>query len=188
VSIDNPARGYLMPRACVIARILCGPGQAVVLKRHSHLRPLKTRARGTPGPQQPRSLVRELSLFSRVSHHGSAGSPASRARCLRFAPLGPRWTDLSGALGTYPPLWVYRPCEEVARHSTGLSDAVTCVAPKARTALRPRDARLARRDLSGLDRWKGICVASPTRLPATAPRPTSDDADQTPLVDWAGCT
>ena len=34
-----------------------------------------------------------------------------------------------------------------------------------------------------MDRRKGICVESPTRLPATAPRPTSNDADQTPLVD-----
>ena len=77
----------------------------------------------------------------------SASPKASRARCLRFAPHGPRWTDLSGD----PPLLI----ELEGRLSTALgprSGRQTCDRLPVSAITGPRGARQARRDTCGLDR------------------------------------
>ena len=51
-------------------------------------------ARNAGKPKAPRSLcTQRVTGVHRGSHHEVPGSPASRARCLRLAPRGPRWTS-----------------------------------------------------------------------------------------------
>ncbi len=147
------------------------------------------RARGTPlGPNGPARL-------GASRHRGALNGPACshrrapqvrqsqgvpRAVFGRFAPHGPRWTYLSGNL-PYGSLPIHR-CR--AQTDADLP-ATGC---RLRPSPGPRGARLARRDTCGLDR-RAVRIASPmhSHSPATAPRPVSEDAEQTPLGNEAGC-
>ncbi len=106
----------------------------------------------------------------------SASPKASRARCLRFAPHGPRWTYLSGDppllanwKAAYPPLSgpgrAGKPVTGCRRRRHGA---------QWRAAGAPGHMRLGP---------PGPRIASPMQghSPATAPRPASEDAVQTPL-------
>jgi hypothetical protein len=104
-----------------------------------------------------------LSSFGEACHK-SAGSPASRARCLRFAPHRPRWTDLSGALlheGAYPPLWGP---DGIAAHLT-VPNAAVSGAPVT------RGWRAGTMRLGPPIGFMASHLQRPQ--PATAPRPTS---------------
>ena len=90
------------------ARILCGPGQAVV-RSAFRICPHKPRARGTPGPRQPRSSVHDVSLVYTDIVTTKVPDPRRSARDVcRFAPQRPRWTSVSGlspfGREAYPPL------------------------------------------------------------------------------------
>ena len=118
--------------------------------------------------------------FTRVSHHGIAGSPASRTRCFRFAPLRPRWTAVSGALSyercAFPPLQAL----------TGFGFLLAgCLVTTSPTGPQRRTGRCAGTERLGPP-VGFICVASPTPRRPPLPAPASDDADQTPLVDGTG--
>ena len=103
----------------------------------------------------------------------SAISPASRARCLKPAPHGPRWTDLSGSLAfgseAYPPLWG-------PRQHAGDGQSPSGTPPRA-----PSDARLARRDRAASAVATRVCVLHP--FATTAPDPHSKTPLEAPLVD-----
>ena len=94
---------------------------------------------------------------------------ASRARCLRFAPRSPRQSvvhDLPLRTG----------------HSAGTpltgGSGLPAIRALGATSMRPGAPRLGP---------PGLCTASPMhRIPATASRPASGDADQTPLGSEGG--
>jgi hypothetical protein len=70
---------------------LVGPGQAAF--RSSFLRrPLKRGRAERRGSNNPAASCEKVERSHEHSHHEDAGSPALRARCLRLAPLRPRWT------------------------------------------------------------------------------------------------
>ncbi len=70
------------------------PSSPCGLRRTSLPRPRKTRARGTPGPQQPRSSVHDVSSWCTDIVTTKLPDPRRSARGVyRFAPLDPRWTD-----------------------------------------------------------------------------------------------
>ena len=110
-----------------------------------------------------------LSGFGAASRK-SAKSPASRARCLRFAPRWSRWETCSFAASVTDATTPHRE----APAKLGLA----CPDRHARRPTGPSGGpgvRTARRTQRGLDRRSGVCVASPTprRPPHPAPRLTT---------------
>ena len=146
-----------------------GPNGPARLGTSRHQAP-SARASRRCGGKRPRA-------FRASQGHASPPVPRRPARGVyRFAPHGPRWTYLSGNLpygAAYPPL--------AAQTMPGTSDRA------APPSAGPRGARLARRDTCGLDRRAVQRISAARHSPATAPRPVSEDAVQTPLGNEAGC-
>ena len=153
------------------------------VRENPHRPEEEPRARGTPGVQKdPRaSTPRDIEACRSVcSCRKSAKPKASRARCFRLAPHPPRWSapprEGETCCVTTPPSLG----PGIRRHSCDGSTvrlpAVT--APGVRIGHARRGAA-----------WTaGPRTASPMQghVPATAPRPASGDADQTPLGNGAG--
>ena len=155
------------------ARILCGAGSAVVLYR----RPERTEvARDAKGPSDPRtSTPRDIEacrspIVPQVRRRNGVPRAVFEG-LLRIAPGGqtfyPPLEGFFGAGGTYSPFGKSRPCgrriaQVAACRATGTSAAWTA----------------------------GGLLAPHLRRPtlATAPRPASGDADQTPLGHEGGMT
>ena len=111
----------------------------------------------------------------------SAQPKASRARCFRFAPCRPRWT--SHFRQPASPLEL-EGCLSTAAGPGRAGEPVTGCRHRHHGAQRRAAGTPGRR---GLDRREGNFAPHLRRpLPATAPRPASGDADQTPLATWGG--
>src|SRR6185436_14653135 len=153
------------------------PGRPVFL---IFCRPPPTAGRGVQ--KDPRaSTPRDIEACRSVCSCRKSTKPkASRARCFRLAPHPPRWSapprEGETCCVTTPPSLG----PSIRRHSCDRST----VRLSAVTGPRRAD-RHARRGAA----WTaGPRTASPMQghVPATAPRPASGDADQTPLGNGAG--
>ncbi len=138
------------------------------------------RVRGTPGSRGTRA-PRRLATSRPVEAGSNASPPFSRRSAQRvfwFAPFRPRWTDLFRL-----PLALGSPF-----HRCGTLNMARALRQRwGHDVGGPSGARLARRDESGLDRrFRDLAPHLRRPRPATAPRPASEDAVQTPLIG-AGC-
>jgi hypothetical protein len=165
-------------QASAIALFLCGAGYAVVLE-DPHRPEEEPRARGTPGIQKdPRaSTPRDIEacrspcaspfalVRARCFEACSAPSPVvCRSRegetcCVTFHRSGPRRSAARSCDGSLPPTGHHEP---PACDGTPGSSTAWAAGPSHRIS----DAKVI--------------------TPATAPRPASGDADQTPLGNGAG--
>ncbi len=131
-----------------------------------------------PKPNVPALALCKASGRSRRKSARSQGVP--RAVFIRLAPHPPRWSSVrSGQALTHPDT----PPNEALALGRRTSDKRTGL-----PAVRGLGVRRARRVGTRLGP-PGPSSASPLqeKFPATAPRPASGDADQTPLGNGAGC-
>jgi hypothetical protein len=134
-------------------------------------------ARGARGPDGPTGLdaSRHRGLSKSLCRAASPPNPkASRARCLRFAPRRSPVVERLGALERLSTV-EDQPCAPTPADK----------AP-ALSAVRALDATRCAGSCAAWTAGAKRRISDARRFPATAPRPASGDADQTPLGTGAG--
>ena len=140
-------------QTCVIARVLCpAPGRPHSQIAFPACAPI-TRARGTPGPERPRSSVHGVCRKCTDVVTTELPDPRRPARGVyRFAPHGPRWTDLSGA-----------PPQEHLSTAAGLVGCLRRLLRRVRGPLRDV-SRLCPLPIGLTPQWRTVSAPGPSGL------------------------